>query len=64
MSWNHRVFKDEHGYSIRETYYGKDGRPDGWTKDEIAPFSPTLDGLRQELVLMLMATYKDVMEDE
>lgn len=71
--WNHRVkrnrvrrkFKnghmvDETFYTIREVYYNGRGKPDGYTKDNIAPQGSTVAELRHELTMMLNATYKPV----
>jgi hypothetical protein len=66
MTWNHRVFvkRTDEGlwYSIRETFY-EDGEVKGWTKDEIAPASESLEGLKWVLEQMLKALDKPVLED-
>lgn len=74
MSWNHRVVKsrerktfknghtyDETFYAIHEVYYDKKGRPDGVTKDNVHPQGSTVAALREELVMMLRATYRPVL---
>ena len=61
--WNHRVFKDKDGYSIRETFY-KDGKPHLWSAEPEAPFGETLDELKEDLKRMLGATEQPVIEDE
>lgn len=69
MTWNHRVFRsvDEHGevaFTIREVFYDDDGKVEGWTKDPIAAYGETLEGLRTELIRMLAATANPILEDE
>ncbi len=45
MSWNHRVFRDEHGgLSIRETYYNEDGEIYGWDAEANSPYGYAYDG--------------------
>jgi len=69
MSWNHRVFRirnkrpsggTETFYGIKEVYYNKKGRADGWTKDFIDPGGNTISELREVLTQMLASTYKPV----
>lgn len=56
MTWNYRVFKDEHGgYSIRDTFYGNKGRVEGWASEPVYPYGDTVEELRQDLKLMLEA---------
>lgn len=63
--WNYRVtkqvFADETVYSIREVYYGKKGQL-GWTETDIAASGGTLDEVRGELIRMLEATLKPVLD--
>lgn len=70
MTWNHRLFKrrikhladksTETFYSIREVYYNSKHMPDGYTAEDISPGGNTVDELREELVMMLKATYNPV----
>ena len=70
MSWNHRVMKHEKAdggddwYQIHEVYYNSKREPDGWTKNGIAPGGSTLEELRDELIRMLEATEKEILDYE
>lgn len=63
LTWDHRVFRSrgKHGtwYSIREVFYTKRG-PGMYTKDAATPGGEALDELREELIMMLAATYKPI----
>jgi len=69
MSWNYRVMKSypatrpEPWYSIREVYYDNHGEVDGWTVDEIAPASDTVEGLLEILGLMRNCLDKPVLDE-
>jgi hypothetical protein len=43
--WNHRIFKDKNGYSIRETYYGKKEEL-SWTENPNDMTGETLEDLK------------------
>lgn len=44
MSWNHRVWRDEHGgLSIRETYYDESKEITGWDAEPNAPYGFAYD---------------------
>ena len=67
LHWNHRVMKRRiriggksmYHYDIREVFYeGK--RPDMFTQEAMAPGGSSLEDLREELVMMLKATYQPV----
>lgn len=72
MSWNHRVFKRIHRhkylhdsetlYEIREVYYDKDGKINGWseTPDVIAD---SLDGLKWTLNKMMESCDKPIIDE-
>ena len=72
MSWNHRVFKRIHRhkylhdpetlYEIREVYYDKDGKINGWsaTPDVIAD---SLDGLKWTLNKMMESCNKPIIDE-
>ena len=68
MSWNYRVFRQEHvggevSYSIREVYYDLPEKGDkSWTEDEMAPHGGTLEELRTDLRYMMEATDKPVLQ--
>lgn len=72
MTWDHRAAcrtfrypdgKKEKQWGIREVYYRKNGRPFLYTKDFMEPHGETLEELREELVLMLRATYRQVFKE-
>ena len=69
MTWNYRVMKSypatksDAWYSIREVYYDKDGKVDGWTEDEIAPESDTVEGLLEILGLMRNCLDKPILDE-
>lgn len=69
MSWNHRVMRRvvklpsgrrETVYGIREVFYNSRHIPDGYTAEAIAPQGRSIDDLREELVLILKATYDPI----
>ena len=70
MSWNHRVMKhekadgDDDWYQIHEVYYDSKREPGSWTKEGIAPGGNTLEELRDELIKMLEATEKEILNYE
>ena len=65
--WNHRVMKhekadgDDDWYQIHEVYYDSKREPGSWTKEGIAPGGNTLEDLRDELIMMLEATEKEIL---
>ena len=65
--WNHRVMKhekadgDDDWYQIHEVYYNSKREPDSWTLDGIKPGGNTLENLRDELIMMLEATEKEIL---
>ena len=68
MSWNHRVMKhekadgDDDWYQIHEVFYNSKREPDSWTVDGIKPGGNTLENLRDELIMMLEATEKEILD--
>ncbi len=71
MSWNYRVckrtFKNtqsfEEQYEIHEVYYDdENGKMNGWTNDAISPSGESLKELKEELLRMLEALDKEVIE--
>ena len=66
--WNHRVMKhekadgDDDWYQIHEVYYNSKREPDSWTLDGIKPGGNTLENLRDELIMMLEATEKEILD--
>ena len=68
--WNHRVMKhekadgDDDWYQIHEVYYDSKREPDSWTKEGIKPGGNTLEDLRDELIRMLEATEKEILDYE
>ena len=66
--WNHRVMKhekadgDDDWYQIHEVYYDSKREPDSWTVDGIKPGGNTLENLRDELIMMLEATEKEILK--
>tara|TARA_B110000027_G_scaffold118668_1_gene130844 strand:- start:956 stop:1180 length:225 start_codon:yes stop_codon:yes gene_type:complete len=68
-TWNHRVMKhdkadgDDDWYQIHEVYYDDSTRqPESWTVEGIAPGGYTLEDLRDELLKMLEATEKEILD--
>ena len=70
MSWNHRVMKrvefdgDDDWYQIHEVFYDSNRQPESWTVEGIAPGGNTLEELRDELIRMLEATEKEILDYE
>jgi len=65
-TWGHRVIKwtSTHGdeyFEIREVYYDRNGKIDGWTAEGIIPYGENLDELRETLEWMLKALEKPVL---
>lgn len=65
-TWNHRLFrrritmpsgKRQTFYDVREVYYDAKRQEDGMTANAITPGGETVEELREELVMMLRATY-------
>lgn len=69
-SLNYRVIRKETSwggdpyphYEIHEVYYNEDGTFQSWTSDWLAPYGETLDELRSDLLRMLEASEKPVLE--
>jgi hypothetical protein len=57
-----KVDDDDDWYQIHEVYYDSKRKPDGWTKNGIAPGGHTLEDLRDELLKMLEATEKEILD--
>ncbi len=60
MSWNYRLTKEdvyspgagvETVYSIREVYYDKDGKVDGWTAEPVYPVGETWAEFQKSMAL-------------
>lgn len=73
MTWNHRVvikkYKgsvEEQLFEIHECYYDKpaDKVPTSCTVNAIDAHGGTLEELREQLAMMLMATYRPVLKYE
>ena len=66
--WNHRVMKhekadgDDDWYQIHEVYYNGKREPNSWTVEGIVPGGNTLEDLRDELIMMLEATEKEILK--
>ena len=66
--WNHRVMKHEKAdgeddwYQIHEVYYDSKLEPNSWTLEGIKPGGNTLKDLRDELIRMLEATEKEILD--
>lgn len=65
--WNHRVFRsnadaENPWFDIRETYYNKNGQPDGCMVRECCPGGETPTELAAELSRMLVACSQPVLE--
>ena len=59
-----KTVHDEVGYGIHEVYYDDDGVVTNWTAGSVEPFGETVEELRKELVRMLAATNKPVLDAE
>ena len=70
MYWNHRVVKhvdtqyDETTYLIHEVYYEGDDEIVAKTQDGVAPMGDTLEELRNELMNMLAACEKEILDND
>jgi len=66
--WNHRVMhrkvSGEDWYEIHEVYYDNYNKPDGWTKESVAPGGETIEELKEELHRMIECLDKPVLEYE
>lgn len=69
--WNYRViakYRSEYpSYTIRECYYHnkKDRIPHSWTGEEsCTPFGDSVDGLKEDINMMLLAFNKPVLVEE
>lgn len=67
MSWNHRVMVKTVGkekwFDMREVYYNGRGKPTMFTENAVSPGGSTIEELREELIMMLRATYNPVFEE-
>ena len=67
-TWNYRVVKKtdpktgETVYAIHEVYYDDAGKPDGCTKNSIAPMGESLAELKRDMEYYLLALSKPVLE--
>jgi hypothetical protein len=55
---------DDDWYQIHEVHYNSKRKPEGWTVEGIAPGGNTLEDLRDELIRMLEATEKNILNYE
>lgn len=55
MTWNYRVGKNGSDFGIFEVFYDDDNRIQGWTEESLVPTCGSVDGLREELNLMMRA---------
>jgi len=61
--WNYRIFrhKSQKGdcefFTIHECYYGEDGKPNGWTVKEMAPYSESVKGLKDVVLRMMKEAF-------
>lgn len=57
MSWNYRIFKRKRDrvttYELYETYYDKDGNPNGWSEEPEYGDHDSADDLIEDLAFML-----------
>lgn len=64
MSWNYRIIKrtyeDDDYYELHEVYY-EEGNKFSWTVDAICPYGETVEELRSNIDMMLVAFSKPVM---
>ena len=66
--WNHRVMRhkeadgDDDWYQIHEVYYKNNREVKNYTEGGISPGGHTLDELRDELIRMLEATEKEILD--
>lgn len=70
MTWNYRIMRrreanGERTFEIHEVYYGRDDRfVVGWSKEAIAPLGTTCTEVHQDLVKMMEAFNKPVLDYE
>jgi len=69
MSWNYRVFRCANPdgspyYEIREAYYDKDRKVDGWTERGSAPMGDTFKELIGDLALIMAALSRPILDGE
>jgi hypothetical protein len=60
MSWNYRVCKEQEYYTIRECFYDKKGKLNGWTSEASSPGGETIKELKADLILIQKAISKPV----
>jgi hypothetical protein len=66
-TWNYRVLKKtdqktgETTYAIHEVYYDDTGKPDGCTKNSVAPMGETLEELKRDMEHYRLALGKPVL---
>ena len=72
MIWNHRVIRhpgqngttNEPFHAIHEVYYdGDDHAITGWTQAPVAPMGSSLEELRSELAMFVLALDKPVLQE-
>jgi len=65
MSWNYRVIKKKHeledSYSIHEVYYD-DGVPHSWSENPQKPYGSSVEELKSNIDMMMVALGKPVLE--
>lgn len=67
MSWNYRIMKrktseSDFEFGIYEVYYNEDGSVSGHTENSLTPVVDNLEGLKQEIKIMLKAFDQDVLD--
>jgi hypothetical protein len=64
--WNYRIMKRKNDegqfdYAIYEVFYDDNGKVTGWTKDPLTPICGSVEGLMEELKIMMVAFDKETL---
>lgn len=63
MSWNYRIIRSFGGsLGIHEVYYDEKG-PRTWTENPMALYGETLDGLKEDFMMMAQALLKPILKE-
>jgi len=61
-SFNYRVMRHGDEFAIHEVFYDENGNVNGWSLDPLSVFSQSVEDLRHELGLYLLALDKPVID--
>lgn len=61
---DYRIVKDKNGFSFREVFYNKKGKPHSWTAEPCSPYGETEEEFSQDLAYMAEALKLPFLEEK